>query len=57
MARTLTLPRKGSGNWSEGWHTLTISKAEYGEWTGTKFIDVWFDGYPESLNMRIYSHN
>ena len=55
MARTFTLPKKGSGNWSEGWHTLTISKAQYGEWTGTKFIDVWFDGYPENFNMRIYA--
>jgi hypothetical protein len=55
MARTFTLPKKGSGNWSEGWHTLTISKAEYGEWTGTKFIDVWFKDYPENFNMRVYA--
>ena len=55
MARTFTLPKKGSGNWSEGWHTLTISKAEYGEWTGSKFIDVWFEGYPENFNMRMYA--
>ena len=54
MARTLTLAKKGSGNWSEGWHTLTISKAEYGEWTGTKFIDVYFEGYPDNFNLRMY---
>jgi len=55
MARTFTLPKKGSGNWSEGWHKVKISKAAYGEWTGTKFLDVWFDDYPETFNMRIYA--
>ena len=55
MARTLTLAKKGSGNWSEGWHTLTISKAEYGEWTNTKFIDVYFEGYPDNFNLRMYA--
>ena len=55
MARTFTLPKKGSGNWSEGWHTLTISKAEYGDWEDTKYIDLWFEGYPENFNMRIYA--
>ena len=55
MERTLTLAKTGTSQWNEGWHTLTISKAEYGEWTGTKFIDVWFNDYPENFNMRIYA--
>ena len=55
MARTFTLPKKGTGLWNEGWHTVTISKAEYGDWNDTKYIDVYFDGYPENFNMRIYS--
>ena len=55
MARTLTLPKKGSGNWTEGWHTLTISNAAYGEWNGSKYIDVWFEGYPDNFNMRMYA--
>ena len=54
MARTLTLPKKGSGLWSEGWHTVKISNAKYGTWQDSKYIDVWFDGYPENFNMRIY---
>jgi len=54
MARTFTLPKKGSGNWSEGWHTLTIAKADYGTYSDSKYIDVWFDGYPENFNMRVY---
>ena len=53
--RTLTI-KSGNGNssYEEGWHELTISKAEYKEWNGTKCIDVYFDSYPEYFNMRIY---
>ena len=54
MSRTLTLPKKGSGLWSEGWHELTINEAEYGDWNGTKYLDVYFDKYPDNFNMRVY---
>lgn len=55
MARTLTLPKKGTGQWTEGWHTVNISKAEYGMWNESKYIDLWFEGYPDNFNMRVYS--
>ena len=42
MARTLTLPKKGTGLYNSGWHTATISKAEYGTYNDAKYIDVWF---------------
>ena len=52
--RTLTV-RKGSGsNYSTGWHQLTISHAKYGDWEGKKFLDVWFNDYPENFTMRVY---
>ena len=54
MSRTLTLPKKGSGLQTEGWHTMKINKAEYGDWNGTKYLDLWFDGYSENFNMRVY---
>ena len=55
MARTMTLPKKGTGLWNEGWHTVTITKAENGALdNGSKYIDVWFDKYPDNFNMRIY---
>ena len=57
MSRTLTLPKKGTGLWNEGWHVLTISKAQYGEYNEAKYIDVWFDGYPDNFNMRVYAKN
>ena len=38
--RTLTV-RKGSGtNYTTVWHTLTISNAKYGDYNGSKFLDV-----------------
>ena len=52
--RTLTV-RKGSGtNYIPGWHNLTISNAKYGDYNGAKFLDVWFDTYPENFTMRVY---
>ena len=55
MARTLTV-KKGNGDNpdSPGWHEVTISKALYGDWNGTKFLDICFEGYAEKMNARIY---
>ena len=53
--RTLTLPKRGTGLWNEGWHTLSITKAEYGTYNDSKYIDVWFEGYPDNFNMRVYA--
>ena len=54
MVRTLTVKTGGGSSFSTGWHTKLISKAEYGDYNGTKYLDVWFDDFPESLNMRVY---
>ena len=54
--RTLKVKTGGTGTkFSAGWHTLTAAKAQYGEWNGTKYIDVWFQDYPESINLRVYA--
>ena len=55
MAIKTMAANSGGGTWSEGWHTLTISKAEYGDWNGKTFIDVWFEGYPDKFNIRTFS--
>tara|TARA_R100000152_G_C6782089_1_gene218329 strand:+ start:4270 stop:4857 length:588 start_codon:yes stop_codon:yes gene_type:complete len=39
---------------AEGWHLATVNKAEYGDYQGTRYIDVWFNGFPENLNARVY---
>jgi len=59
MSRTLTIKKGGASPYSEGWHTATISSAEYGEWQGNdgpvKYIDLYFDGYSDKMNLRVYA--
>ena len=57
MAITMTV-KKGSGNsnFDPGWKKVTSNKALYGSLdNGAKYIDVWFDGYPENFNLRMYA--
>ena len=55
MARTLTVNKGGGGtDYTPGWKELVISRAAYGEYNGAKYMDVWFEGYPDNLNTRIY---
>ncbi len=54
--RTMTIKSGSSNNqYSTGWHELIVSKAKYGDWNGTKCIDIYFDEYPENFNMRVYA--
>ena len=55
MARTMTVNKGGGTDYGEGWKTLTISRAAYGVFNEAKYLDVWFDGYPENFNARIYA--
>ena len=57
MPITMTIKKgSGSGNFKPGWSEVTVNKAKYGSLeNGSKFIDVWFDGYPDSFNMRMYA--
>tara|TARA_Y100001963_G_C6734752_1_gene425782 strand:+ start:93 stop:674 length:582 start_codon:yes stop_codon:yes gene_type:complete len=57
--KTMSASSGGGGQYNAGWHELTISKAEYGNWKGPdglakRYLDVWFQGYPDNMNMRIY---
>lgn len=51
--RTLTVKQNGY-MLEEGWQVTTISRAEYGNWNGTKYIDVYFEDLPPTLNLRVY---
>ena len=58
--RTLTVKNAGEkfvDKFPPGWHTLTISKASYGEFNGSKFIDCWFKEYADydKLALRIWA--
>ena len=38
-----------------GWHTVTINNAEDGDYDGTRYIDLHFEGLPDSVKCRIWS--
>ena len=37
-----------------GWKHVTISKAERGDYSGSKYYDLWFEGLPDNLNCRVW---
>ncbi len=53
MARTLTVKGGGSAL-RPGWHEVTVKKAEYGTYNESNYMDVWFNEFPDGLNMRVY---
>ena len=52
--RTLTV-KQGGSIWSTGWHVLTISTAKYGDYNGSKFLEIGFKDYPDNFTLRIYA--
>jgi len=57
MARTMTI-NSGTGggtDYTPGWKQLTISTAAYGDYNGSKYLDVGFEGYPENFTARVYA--
>ena len=57
MAITVTV-KKGtsSGNFEPGWKKVIIKSANYGSLeNGTKYIDVYFNEYPDTFNLRMYA--
>ena len=51
----LTLSIKDSPNLPTGWQTVKITNAVDTEHKGTRCIDLFFDGLPDSLNCRLWS--
>ena len=45
---------EGGGGYDEGWKTVTISNTIRGDFNGSKFIDLWFESYAESLKCRVW---
>lgn len=46
--------KENSGGYDEGWKTVVISKVNKGDFSGSKFIDLFFEGYPENLKCRVW---
>ena len=53
--RTMTVGSGSGADFSTGWKELLISKAEYGNYNGKKYLDVWFDDYPEHMKCRVWA--
>ena len=49
-----TMSSSGGGDWSIGWKEVTLKDAKYGKYNDTRYIDAWFEEYPETINLRLY---
>ena len=45
---------EGGGGYDEGWKTVTVSEATKGEFNGSKYVDLFFDGYSENIKCRVW---
>ena len=55
--RTLTVKKTTGVTFEEGWHEVVMTKAMPGKYTGgegTKYLDVFFDGFPDTLKLRVH---
>ena len=52
--RTMTVGSGTGADYSIGWKDMLISKAEYGNYNGKKYLDIWFEDYPDNFNCRVY---
>ena len=52
--RTMTAGSGSSADFSTGWKDLVIKKAAYGDYNGKRYLDVWFEDYPDNFNCRVY---
>ena len=50
----ITIKESSNKTFAEGWHTVTIREAQLGDFNGSKFIDLWFTDYPDSLKCRVW---
>ena len=50
----IVVTKKEGGGYDEGWKTIVISEAIKGDFNGSKYIDLHFEGYPETVNCRVW---
>ena len=43
-----------TGQYTAGWHELTINKAIDGTWGDKRTIDLNFEGYPDNMSHRVF---
>ena len=50
----ITLKESSGGSYPEGWQSVTVSKAEKGDYNGSLYYDLRFEGYPDNLKCRVW---
>ena len=50
----IVVTKKEGGGYDEGWKTVTVSNATKGDFNGSKYIDLFFEGYPETVHCRVW---
>ena len=50
----IVVTKKEGGGYDEGWKTVTVSDAVKGDFNGSKYIDLHFEGYPETMKCRVW---
>ena len=50
----IVVTKKESGGYDEGWKTVVVSNAVKGDFNGSKYIDLHFEGYPETVKCRVW---
>ena len=50
----ITIKESSNKTFAEGWHTVTVREAQIGDFNGSKYVDLWFADYPDSLKCRIW---
>ena len=50
----LVLSESKTASFSTGWKQAKIIKCKTGDYNGTKFYDMWFEGLPENMNCRVW---
>ena len=51
---SIVVKKSSETGFSEGWHEVTIENAVVGDYNDSRYIDLFFDGYPESLKCRVW---
>ena len=58
MAVKTMAKNTGTGQYTAGWHELTVSKATDGTWNDKRTIDLNFKDYPDNMRHRVFeTHN
>ena len=51
---SIIVKKSSETGFSEGWHEVVIENAVVGDYNDSRYIDLFFEGYPESLKCRVW---